>query len=277
MKIFVLFFFLILSVFAVEIESGKEYNGPVSLEVSSEGLSFKLAPSWKAMLNENASLSASKNGGEILSLISIFPLRHNTVIQEMSQVQDMGDGIFLHPINKPIQVSKSLYQGDYKLSGTQKPMKARILVVLFSSNKALVLIGASSTAYLKQMHKDLKEMALSTKYSKPKQGKNTNEWYKKLVGQHLVKYYTGSGYTEKQEWWLCSDGHFETSFNASSASSLGTGAASGGNIGEWKVSANTLILNFKNGSSSHYQLSMYNGLIHINNEKVLRDANNYCR
>ncbi|MDF1881608.1 hypothetical protein JHD50_09880 [Sulfurimonas sp. MAG313] len=277
MKLFVLLFTLVICSFSLEIEAGKNYTGSVLLQSSAQGLSFTLAQGWTARLNEASSLTASKDNGQIIAIISTYDLTSDTVIQEMNQVQDMGDGVFLHPLAKARKISPLIYMADYKLSGAPSPMQSRVYVVLGPKDKALAFVGASQLHQLKIMQNDMYAMAKSAKFTKLKTPKqNDNPWYSKLKGQLLLRFYHGSGYSEKSKWWLCSDGHFETSFNASSATSLGTGAALSSNIGRWTVQGEQLVLDFQNGSQYIYELSMYDGYIYMDNDKVYRDTNNYC-
>jgi len=183
MKVFFLLFSLVLSSFSLEIEAGKEYKGFVSLEFSPEGLSFTLADGWVARLDEAFTLTASRSNGQIISIITTYPLSEDSVMDEMNQVQDMGDGIFLHPISEVQKISPTLYMADYKLSGVSVPMKSRIYVVLSTNTKALVFIGASQDINLKLMQEDISKMAKSARsFTIVDIKKNNKAWKDRLKG-----------------------------------------------------------------------------------------------
>ncbi len=103
------------------------------------------------------------------------------------------------------------------------------------------------------------------------------EWYQEVVGRQLVYIYVGMGYREKYQIWLCSDGSFQSSGQGGSVSSLGSAAFDdGGSSGNWAVQGNVLTLAYRNGTTSNFTLSFYDGFLYLNETKYYRTENDVC-
>lgn len=98
----------------------------------------------------------------------------------------------------------------------------------------------------------------------------------------MARYYTGSGYREKQALWLCSDGSFATSFNSGGFSMEGfSGAGSNDNTGNWQATGNvnqpgTLQLNYADGTQMKIKLQLQDKL-YLNGDQWLRGDNERCQ
>ena len=134
---------------------------------------------------------------------------------------------------------------------TEATIKARV-----SHGMIVAIVGAYAPGSKRKIHKLMKTLSASLKISRPRisaaRGSASGEWYKWLVGARLTRFSTGSGYSEKESYTFCPNGTFMRSFDASSASVNGTGAASANNRGSWSVSGKgndgVIVLEFADGS-----------------------------
>jgi hypothetical protein len=116
-------------------------------------------------------------------------------------------------------------------------------------------------------------------------GSGDDSWQSYLMGRHLVRYYTGSGYNEEQHIYLCSDGHFRKTFGSGGHTTYGEGWSSGAmqsnDAGQWHATGTgntgTLVLQFGDGSRAEVALEYRDNKVFFDGVQWLRDPeNNYC-
>ena len=123
------------------------------------------------------------------------------------------------------------------------------------------------------------EVADTMLFSKPQESPATGEWQKLLRGKHLIYYYTGNGYSERRDIWLCPSGNFYMTFDGSSLSNIGSGVINSNNQGTWRVVSGTgLLLQFQNGQTRQYKLSRRQtaGEISLDNNRYFVKPHNQC-
>lgn len=77
-----------------------------------------------------------------------------------------------------------------------------------------------------------------------------------LSGKHLLYLYTGSGYSERKDLFLYTNGQFIYRADASSLSMNGSGAVAGGSDGQWSVSPDgRLVLQFNDGNVTSFTVA----------------------
>jgi hypothetical protein len=102
-----------------------------------------------------------------------------------------------------------------------------------------------------------------------------------MRGRYIAYFFTGSGYHEKSEIWLCSDGSFQRSSDGGGFGGGASGAYAGSGQGRWSASGTQpakgeLRLQFSDGVSS-YTLALEGGDLYLDGSKWLRGDNEYCR
>jgi hypothetical protein len=127
------------------------------------------------------------------------------------------------------------------------------------------------------------EVADTILFSKPQESPANKEWQNLLRGKHLIYYYSGNGYSERRDIWLCSSGNFYMSFDGSSLSGMGSGAVGANNRGSWRVTSagsagSQLILQFQNGQTRQYNLNQRQstGEIFLDNNRYFVKSHNEC-
>jgi hypothetical protein len=123
------------------------------------------------------------------------------------------------------------------------------------------------------------EVAATVLFSKPQISAAGGEWQTFLRGKQLIYFYTGSGYSERRDIWLCPSGNFYMTFDGSSLSNTGSGVINANNRGTWRVvSENGLLLQFQNGQTRQYKLSRRQtaGEISLDNSRYFVKPHNQC-
>ena len=104
------------------------------------------------------------------------------------------------------------------------------------------------------------DVAGTVLFSRPAALPASNEWQTLLRGKQLIYLYTGNGYSERRDIWLCPSGSFYLTFDGSSLSNLGSGVINSQNRGTWRATGAAgggaqLILRFQDGQTRYYELS----------------------
>lgn len=90
----------------------------------------------------------------------------------------------------------------------------------------------------------------------PQRGTQRNGLAAALAGKHLLYLYTGSGYSERKDLFLYTNGQFIYRADASSLSMNGSGAVAGGSDGQWTVSPDgRLVLQFNDGNVTSFTVA----------------------
>ena len=114
----------------------------------------------------------------------------------------------------------------------------------------------------------------------PTGGEGNADWQSYMRGRYIARFYTGSGYHEKTELWLCSDGRFSRSGEGGGFGGGASGAFQGGGSGRWSASgkqpgAGELRLEHADGIAT-YRLTLEGGSLYLDGTKWLRGDNEYC-
>ena len=126
------------------------------------------------------------------------------------------------------------------------------------------------------------EIAGTVLFSKPQISSAASEWQTFLRGKQLIYLYTGSGYSERRDIWLCPSGDFYMTFDGSSLSNIGSGVVSSNNRGTWRAvvsgGAHQLILQYQNGQTHQYRLSRRQsaGEISLDNNRYFVKSHGAC-
>ena len=102
-----------------------------------------------------------------------------------------------------------------------------------------------------------------------------------LKGRYLVRFYSGNGYSEKHEIWLCTNGQFRSRFDGGGfTQGVASGAFEGGNVGTWAAQGNraggVLSLSASDGAQSRFEVRESSDALLLNGQKWLRGENSLC-
>jgi hypothetical protein len=159
------------------------------------------------------------------------------------QVQDFGQG------GKSFRATKQTDEG----------LGVVDTFVLFSPHGGGVLVVAISKAANERENSEAaRRVAESVAFSKPRESELGKQLEAALGGKQLIYLYTASGYSEREDIFLCPSGRFVFRGDASSLSNSGSAAVGSDSEGNWKVSTRggpTLVLQFRNGSVREHKIS----------------------
>lgn len=290
---------------AVEVQQGVIYEGSSRLESSQLGLSFQVPAGWQG---------AWPQGSEFFILESqalqstVFMMIDQGTEQElrslMSQPIPLDEQVVLQPVGQIRQQGKALI-ADYDVSGNPQ-YAARIAATSGLNNLAVAFIALAAKESAPQLQPVLDQLVNSLGFSQPKAPPaaatgGAGSWQDYMRGRYIVRMYTGSGYSEKEEVWLCSDGSFYRSTNYGGGGGGFSGAFAGKGHGSWQASGQMgaqgqLVLRYGQGSVTQgsmpgmdwqeqgaggevltYSLAIENERLYLNGTKWFRDQNNYCQ
>lgn len=293
--------------FALEVKQGVIYQAGTLVESSELGAAFNIPQGWQGAWPPGTEFFVLESSNLQANMFMLFDtLSKQQLSEQMSQTIALDGGIALQPQGAPTSKNK-LLSGRYTVIGSPQSMQAYVVAreLRTGLSVALIALSRASASQVDQVADSLLAAMQSraVKLAQP-QLSNTaggQSWQEYMRGRYIARFYTGSGYHEKQELWLCSDGTFYSSFNAGGFSMSGaSGAIENGGRGLWKAQGSTagtgtLILQFGAGKVSQgsapgfdwsessaggerrvHQLAL-NDKLYLDNKQWLRGDNNYCR
>lgn len=263
-------------------EAGKVYQGPKTFSSPSEGLAFTLPKGWSGGLD-----------GEFFGILDPTDKGQNGMVllwSSKGSVEDakktMAGNIPIGPATlKPktkVVTRKKVLSATYTVVGgaalTEATVTARI-----AHGTIVAIVTAYSTSGKKKFSGLGKVVSASIKITKPKvatavaSAASSDTWQKWLTGARLTRFSNLSGYSEKESYTFCSNGSFYRSFDASSSSVNGTGAAASKNRGTWSATGTgkngVIILNFANDSVDRSAVEYRDGKTYWGGTRYFYEAN----
>lgn len=271
-----------------EIVAGQLYSGGTELTSSTLGISVTIPQGWQGGLPQGSSAIVLDALNGEASMLLVFDRFNQTQIESMmGQAIPLDEGTYLQPSGAPqvsvTQTSQRIVVNDYQVMGSAIALTAYVSATELREGLSLaaIVFASSMTSELKQLTTAITAGIEVSAPVVPEQDRNAGGWQQYMQGRYIARFYTGSGYHEKQEMWLCSDGSFATSFNAGGFSMDGfSGAMSDGNTGTWQAQGNLdqpglLILSYVNGKQASFQLVLTDNL-YLDGQKWLRGENERC-
>ena len=294
---------------AAEIQQGQQYAGGALLESSEAGIALRVPEGWQGAWpagSEMLILAIPDGTGYIF--VHVAEMNEGGAAELMSQPVPLGDGIVLHPESSAAKDADGLIAAPYSVTGTPQPWTAQINTRIGPHGVGAAFITLGKPATFESIAATARSLALATQFNKPvtqpvttTQPGGAASWQDYMRGRYVVRYYTGSGYTEEDHIWLCSDGSF---FRKSAGGGFGGGAsgAYGGSAsGRWQANGGTgavgeLILQYGPGAVSEnsttfgdwteqsagydrivFSLELGNNKLYLDGKQWFRDTNQQCR
>jgi len=154
--------------------------------------------------------------------------------------------------------------------------------VLFSQfGTGVVIVGLSDEKNATASFEAGIAIANSVLFAKPTAG-STGPFVSILKGKHLLYLFTGSGFSERKDIYLCSSGEFYHSSDMGGFNPNDSGDSSFGSRrsthGTWSIDGTTLLLRFRNGGTTQYRLAKRpaSNEIGLNGQRFFVRAQNVC-
>lgn len=275
---------------AVPLQPGQHYRGGTELEIAAAGLALTVPDDWVAILPQGGSMLVMTPDDQSYVLAMAEQATMDEARSFLSSPLPLGNGVVLQPTAPPaleggdLVVPYSVTGGDgpYEGVGRARQLPNGIVAGVF----ALARPGG-----LDPVERVAGEVLAGIRTTRPQSAEESggssgdDSWQSYLMGRHLVRYYTGSGYNEEQHIYLCSDGHFRKTFGSGGHTTYGEGWSSGATqsneAGRWHATGTgntgTLVLQFGDGSRSNIQLEYRDNKVYFDGVQWLRDPENrYC-
>jgi hypothetical protein len=257
---------------------GQESRAAVENRINSaDGYSFNALKGWT---------KKDGDGGFVLVnpaqtiIIAVKSHHYKDFKAFMADANLEGDG--LKQIGEAINVNESTKYFRAARRTDQGVLVVDTLVLFSLYGGGLAIASLTDDKNAENGLKAAAEVAKTVLFSKPQTSTAGSEWQTFLRGKQLIYFYTGNGYSERRDIWLCPSGNFYMTFDGSSLSNIGSGVVSANNRGTWRAvnsgGSHQLILQFQNGQMRRYNLSRRQtaGEISLDNSRYFVKSHNEC-
>jgi hypothetical protein len=294
---------------AAEIRQGQQYAGGTLLESSDAGIALRVPEGWHAAWpagSEMLILAIPDGTGYIF--VHVAEMNEGGATELMAQPVPLGDGIVLQPASSAGKDADGLISARYRVTGAPQPWTAQIKTRIGPHGVGAAFVTLGEPEKFDAIATTARALALATQFDKPvtpqpavtQSGDGAN-WQDYMRGRYVVRYYTGSGYTEEDHIWLCSDGTFHRSTASGGFGGGASGAFGGRANGRWQASGVTgamgeLALQYGPGAVTEnsttfgewteqsagydrivFSLEIHNKKLYLNGKQWFRDSNQKCR
>jgi hypothetical protein len=252
-------------------------------------------------------LARTDNQGSIFVYVDEFTA--DSAAQLMAQPVPLGNGVILTPLTAPVTAADASLSAEYTVSGAPQALRGLILtrIGVHGIGAAFIVVatgnafdGVQATANAVAGSVQFRQPAVAQVSTGGSEGDGGN-WQDYMRGRYVVRFYTGSGYTEEEHIWLCSDGSFYRQTSSGGFGGGASGAFGGKGQGSWRARGSTnaigeLVLQYGAGSISEtnttfgewaeqggggdrirFSLQLSDGKLYLDERKWFRDANQRCQ
>lgn len=273
----ILFVLLIINIFVLAANAQRETKKEERITDGSRGYSFALPQKWNSKPGEGGYILTNESEG-----VRIVVKPHSfTSFESFIKANIESDDL------KQAGEIQNLENGG-KMIRFYKPMSDKNIILdsfyLPSSFGGGVLIVSRSTdnQIADEAFKIAYQIARSVKFSPSQQNQLTAQIRDLFAGKKLSYFYTGNGYSENTNIWLCASGRFFAKNESSSSSSLGSGFTTGEEQGTWETQASGnsifLILKTDKGFAGRLEVTprQASNEIGLNGRRFFIQTHNEC-
>lgn len=263
---------------AVEPQVNVQYRNGETIEYKPAGASFTLPSGWLGILPEGSNffvIGHDTHPGMVLVTVEEAGLEE--VRNVFAAPIPVDEGVTLVIEGEP-EVSGKRISANFNIRSSDPSAagaKAYGAALIGDHGFTLFAVGLGPADQLPQLTRIVQQVLRSAKLEKVKGPEpiTSGPWVDRLRGQKLIRFYTGSGYSERTDLTLCADGRFFRRFDASSVSQLGTGAADFRRAGSWRIVGPnpTLVTTDSEGNVNTYSLEMKGEELHLNSNRWFRE------
>ena len=206
MRILISFLLLTLSLFSVELELGKTYEGPVKLTVSSLGANMGVPPRWSAVAQRGRGLLLFQESSADTILLREKELNVNTAIAYLNETHYVGNNIKIFPQERIVKLNPHIFRRVYTSNGGAERASHLIYIIVGPQSRAVVMnisYDPKNESAIKATSMNIAQ-ALSFTTTRQLKSLETNLGTR-LKGIHIAYIKRDGAYDEKRELWLCSN------------------------------------------------------------------------
>lgn len=250
---------------------------PVSAQA---GLTVQAPKGWRSTVADAKRIVMVGPDGDTTIIATLDEATDATIRAQLTGPIDLGGGIVLTPTAQPRTIG-DYASNDYAVRGTRIPGRAIVMVRRYPGGRAMALVGISPSATVESM-RAVQARMMQTASVKTPPAPTGGALTAYLKGRYLVRFYSGSGYHEKQEIWLCSDGSYAMSADGGGATAgVASGAFRGGHNGRWTASGapsgGRLTLSAQDGRQLTFTVADGSDGLYLDGKRWLRGDNKRCR
>jgi len=258
------------------------YVGPETLESAEAGMRFTLPAGWTGSLPSGGPGFIAARGEGLQVILTPSPAPLTELRAELERGSQIAEGVTLTPAAPLKEGPGGALEGPFGVPGLDA-LKAYIIARPVKGRAPAVVVAVCTTAPLDACERAARELAQSVKPLKaapasaapasaaPAGAAPAGPLAAALADKRLNRFHTSSGYSERETLTLCADGRVFRSFDASSVSQLGSGAARAGGDGRWAVRGQTLSVRWASGEVSEFEVSASADSLTLNGNRWLRE------
>ncbi len=269
-----------------QIVPGQVYTGGQLVQDPTSGLAVTVPVGWRgALAPDGSAFLLEPEAGQGLIVIRAEPATEAEARAVLTQPVPLGNGVVITPSGEIEEIGRGHMTTAYTVSGTPGDFVSTVDVRMTDTGLGVGFVLLSPAGAHADQLQDLRALALSLGVTEPTPTPTTggnDEWEPWLRGAYLARFYSGSGYTESTELWLCSDGSFYMDDQSGGYGGGASGAFQTTNGGRWSATGSgatgTLILNWSNGQQSTWDLEFdyEQRRTYVNGNRWLRGENERC-
>ena len=281
------------SAWTLEPQPGQIYSSGTTLSITSLGVSLNIPEGWRAALSpDGEALQMEPLSGGAMLLAFADTMNQAKALETMQGPIPLDSGLQLHLEGQVTQAREGELSASYRIP-YQPNLSALGHAQTDQNGTSIALFLIAPVADLATLKPSLQAAANSVTFNKRHtspttsktvtQGASKDLWADYLKGKHIVRFFSGSGYTEEQHIWLCSDGGYYRSFNGGGWGGGASGAAQSHYTGQWRATGagehGQLHLHNQSGAVSTYQLrwDFAKSHLYVDGKRWLHDENKACR
>lgn len=278
---------------AVEPQPGQIYTGGTEISAASLGIRFTIPANWKGALSPTGESFLMEPPSATATMFAIADaISADEAFALMQGPVPLTDTVQLVLDGQVKRDSKGMSAKYYVSFNSQLKAEARALSASNGTSISFFLVSfaAEMKTLRPQLDKVFSSLVIDSKKSaKPAtnqietgSGDSDKSWLTYFKGKHIARYFTGSGYTEEQHIWLCSNGQYIRRFNSGGFGGGASGAFQGNYDGSWTATGvgeyGQLILRSPDNQASTYNLrwDYDKNRLFVDGKQWLPDKNSVC-
>jgi len=246
MRMIFSFLLVTLSLFSVELELNKVYDGPVKLTVTSLGVNMGVPPHWKAVAKQGEGLLLfQENSSDTIRLRS-KELRVEDAINYLNETHYVQNNIKIFPQERIVKLNPHTFRRAYTSNGGKDRLSHLMYIVVGPQSRAVVM----NISYTPKDESTIKAISMNIaqalSFTVTRQLKSLERNLEtRLKGVHIAYIKRDGAYDEKRELWLCSNRRYLIQEDRTVAG--GMSRLKEQKLGNWSVEKDQLILQGDDG------------------------------